>query len=185
MIRPIGTQAMETSRLVLRRFAKEDGAAVYRGYASDPQVCRYLSWNSHEEAAVSQKIVDYWVRQYDDPYCFRWAIVMKREDILIGGIDVVELDREAGEGIIGYCIGQGYWGRGITSEALHAMLVYLFTQAGFSRIRARHDSRNPASGSVLLKNGFQFVREEQVIGKEGEPVTCRWYEINQSEFGAI
>lgn len=185
MIRPIGTQAMETSRLVLRRFAREDGAAVYRGYASDPQVCRYLSWNPHEEEAVSQKIVDYWVGQYADPYCFRWAIVMKREDILIGGIDVVELDRETGEGVIGYCIGQGYWGRGITSEALHAMLVYLFTQAGFSRIRARHDSRNPASGSVLLKNGFQFVGDEQVIGKEGEVITCRWYEIKQSEFGAI
>ena len=69
MIRPIGTQAMETSRLVLRRFAKEDGAAVYRGYASDPQVCRYLSWNSHEEAAVSQKIVDYWVGQIGRASC--------------------------------------------------------------------------------------------------------------------
>ena len=37
-----GTQTIETERLILRRFRPEDADAMYRNWASDPEVTKYL-----------------------------------------------------------------------------------------------------------------------------------------------
>ena len=38
-----GTQSIETERLVLRRFSIDDAEAMYRNWASDPEVTKYLT----------------------------------------------------------------------------------------------------------------------------------------------
>ena len=43
-MRHLGTQTLHTPRLTLRPFSREDGAAMYRNWASDPEVTRFLSW---------------------------------------------------------------------------------------------------------------------------------------------
>lgn len=39
-----GTQRLETNRLVLRRYEEEDAAAMYRNWASDKEVTKFLMW---------------------------------------------------------------------------------------------------------------------------------------------
>ncbi len=41
-----GTQSIETERLVLRRFSIDDAEAMYRNWASDPEVTKYLNPHS-------------------------------------------------------------------------------------------------------------------------------------------
>ena len=42
-----GTIRLETKRLVLRPFVIEDAPAMYRNWANDPQVTRFLTWTPH------------------------------------------------------------------------------------------------------------------------------------------
>ena len=48
----IGTQVIETERLILRRFTLEDAPAVFANYASDENVTRYMAWNRHETVDI-------------------------------------------------------------------------------------------------------------------------------------
>ena len=43
-----GTQQLETHRLILRRFCAEDAEDMFRNWASDPEVTRYLTWPVHK-----------------------------------------------------------------------------------------------------------------------------------------
>ena len=185
MIQPVGTQPMETARLVLRRFALGDEKAMFENWANDEEVCRYLTWHPHGEIEKTRSLVERWVKEYQDPYCFRWGIVMKHTDTLIGSIDVVRLHPETGEGEMGYCISKAYWGKGITSEALHAVIVYLFTQAGLESISAAHHSENPASGKVMMRNGLRYVGQEPGKDKDGNPCVLQRYRILKTEFETI
>ena len=38
---------LETERLRLRALRADDVQAIYDGWASDPEVTRYLTWNPH------------------------------------------------------------------------------------------------------------------------------------------
>lgn len=46
--------------------------------------------------------------------------------------------------------------KGITSEALQAIINFLFDKVGMERIESRHDPRNPNSGAVMKKCGMQY-----------------------------
>jgi RimJ/RimL family protein N-acetyltransferase len=58
---------------------------------------------------------------------------------------------------IGYWLGEPFWGRGITSEAMSAVVPVAFGTFDIARIQAGIFSKNPASARVLEKCGF--VRE--------------------------
>ena len=57
---------------------------------------------------------------------------------------------------IGYCIGRTWWHQGITSEALQAVMDFLFDLVNVNRIESRHDPRNPNSGKVMKKCGMRY-----------------------------
>ncbi len=57
---------------------------------------------------------------------------------------------------IGYTLGSAYWGRGYATEAVGALIEYLFEQIGVTRIGAMLHPDNIASARVLERNGFVF-----------------------------
>lgn len=57
---------------------------------------------------------------------------------------------------VGYCIGQKWWNQNITSEALQAVIHFLFDKVGVNRIESRHDVANPHSGNVMKKCGMIY-----------------------------
>ena len=59
-----GTQTIVTDRLILRRAVMEDAEPMFRNWASDPEVTKYLTWPPHESVAVTQKILEGWVSEY-------------------------------------------------------------------------------------------------------------------------
>ena len=56
-----GTQRIETKRLLLRRFSVDDADAMFRNWASDPEVTKYLTWPAHSSAEVSRAVLESWV----------------------------------------------------------------------------------------------------------------------------
>ncbi len=151
-----GTGTIETERLILRRLRREDAGAMFRNWASDPEVTKFLTWPPHESAEASERLLAKWEEDYENDRFYQWGIQLKAIGEVIGSISVVGLKEEVGAAEIGYCIGRRWWHQGIMSEALAAVIQYLFREAGCSRIAARHDVRNPHSGDVMKKCGMQF-----------------------------
>jgi len=103
-----------------------------------------------------------WVQLTQENYAQRtgyaFAIELRATAELIGGIGLTVAPRfDRAEA--GYWLGQPYWGQGLASEALGALLRFGFETLGLNKIYATHIAENPASGRVMLKNGMR---------KEGE-----------------
>lgn len=152
----LGTRRIETPRLILRQFTMDDAPAMYRNWASDPEVTKYLTWPAHDSQMVSRQVLLDWTAQYQDRAFYQWAIVPKTTDEPIGSIGVVRMDEKAKLVHIGYCIGTHWWHQGITSEAMRAVMDYLFDEVGVNRVESRHDPCNPYSGAVMRKCGMRF-----------------------------
>ena len=151
-----GTQRLETDRLILRKFNLEDASAMYNNWASDEDVAKYLTWQAHQSQEVSEYVLKEWVEAYSDKSCYNWAIVLKEKGEPIGSISVVHMNEDVSMVHIGYCIGKAWWHQGITSEALKAVMDFLFDQVDVNRIESRHDPRNPNSGKVMQKCGMKY-----------------------------
>ena len=59
-----GTQLIETEHLILRRFTLEDAEAMYKKWANDDEVTKFLSWPTHPYTEVTRYVVADWVSHY-------------------------------------------------------------------------------------------------------------------------
>ena len=152
-----GTQRLETERLILRRFVSEDADAMYKNWAADKEVTKYLTWPSHSSPDVSRFVVEEWVKSYSDDKYYQWAIVFKENgEEPIGSISAVHMDEDIAMVHIGYCIGRTWWHKGLMSEAMKAVMDFFFEEVEVNRIEARHDPRNTNSGKVMKKCGMKY-----------------------------
>lgn len=152
-----GTQRIETDRLILRRYKIEDADAMYKNWASDSEVTKFLTWQPHPSVDVSRSIIEDWLKEYSDEKYYHWAIVLKDNgNEPIGGISVVHMNEDISMVHIGYCLGRAWWRRGIMSEALKAVTNFMFDTVEVNRVEARHDPRNPNSGKVMQKCGMKY-----------------------------
>ena len=101
-------------------------------------------------------ILNEWTASYEKPDFYQWAIVPKDINEPIGSISVVSTNEKTQMAEIGYCIGRSWWNQGITSEALRAVIDFMFDQVGANRIQAKHDVNNPHSGMVMKKCGMKY-----------------------------
>lgn len=151
-----GTKKIETRRLILRQFTLNDAEPMYRNWASDGEVTRYLTWTPHESVEETKSLLKEWIDDYKKPEKYEWCIELKEIGEPIGSIGVVGIREKIGAMEIGYCISEAYWNQGITSEAFEAVIAYLTKEVGARRIESRHDTRNPYSGKVMEKCGLKY-----------------------------
>lgn len=152
-----GTQRIETDRLILRRYKIEDADAMYKNWASDSEVTKFLTWQPHSSVEVSRGIIENWLKEYSDEKYYQWAIVLKDNgNEPIGDISVVHMKEDISMVHIGYCLGRAWWRRGIMSEALKAVMDFMFDTVEVNRVESRHDPMNPNSGKVMQKCGMKY-----------------------------
>lgn len=151
-----GTQTIETPRLILRKARMDDALPMFRNWASDPEVTKFLSWPTYEHVETAYPILEMWIKEYEHPNFYQWMIELKEIGEPIGSISVVSQNDRAAKAEIGYCIGRNWWHKGITTEALRAVIDFLFTEVGMNRIEARHHPGNPHSGDVMKKCGMKY-----------------------------
>lgn len=155
MLRHKGTQTIETPRLILRRARMEDAEAMFRNWANDTEVTRYLTWPPHESIEVTQSLLQSWVDRYQTDDYYQWMIVLRETNEPIGSIMASTTGR-AQSAHIGYCIGKHWWHQGIMSETLKAVMDFLFDEVGYHRVESLHDPNNPYSGAVMRKCGMKY-----------------------------
>lgn len=166
----LGTKQIETERLILRKFSLDDADAMYRNWAADDEVTKYLTWPSHSSIDVTKMVLADWVESYKNDDSYNWAIVLKEIGEPIGSIGVVEKNDETEMVHIGYCISRKYWHKGITSEALKALIDFFFNEVGVKRVESRHDPRNPNSGGVMKKCGMIYEGTRKNSDKNNQGV---------------
>ena len=178
-----GTKTIETERLVLRPFKADDAEPMYRNWASDPEVTKYLTWPAHSSVEVSEHVIADWTEQLNDPAFYQWAIELKEIKEPVGSISVVRIDEQTESFDVGYCIGRKWWHNGITPEALTAVIAFLFDQVHVRCVRACHDTNNPNSGKVMIKSGMKYdgMRRQAGVNNQGI-IDEAWYSILRSEY---
>jgi len=152
----LGTKELETKRLILRRFLLNDTENMFKNWANDDEVTKYLSWSSHSDKNVTSYILEQWISNYKNKDYYNWAIVLKEIDEPIGSISVLKHSDDIKMVHLGYCIGKNWWNKGIVSEALNSIIKFFFEEVGTNRIEARIDIDNVNSRKVLEKCRMKY-----------------------------
>ncbi len=147
------TKKIETSRLILRKFEEKDYQKMFDNWASDENVAKNAGWPKHESPDDTKELIEMWIKEYKEDNVFNWVIELK-DMFPIGSITVVRKDLNNRICEIGYNIGRKYWNNGYATEAIKAILDYLFSLDLFNTITAQCFEFNVASSRVLEKNGF-------------------------------
>ena len=155
MLRHKGTVTLETNRLILRKAVHSDAEPMFRNWANDPEVTKYLTWPPHQNVEVTTNVVASWVESYQKEDYYHWMIVLKETGEPIGSLLASCVGRVP-SAHIGYCIGKAWWHQGIMPEALGEVIRFLFDEVGFTRIESMHDPNNPNSGRVMRKCGMKY-----------------------------
>ena len=179
-----GTKTIETGRLMLRRAIADDAKPMFRNWASDPQVTKYLTWPTHCTPEITESVLSSWISCYAKEDYYQWMIVLKDIGEPIGSISVVRQNEHVEEAEIGYCLGRQWWHQGIMSEALDAVIQYLFVDVGMNRVAARHDPNNPHSGGVMRKCGMKYEGTNRACDRNNQGICdAAQYAILRSEWG--
>lgn len=146
----------ETERLTLRAITLEDCALMFRTYAGDPVVTKYMSFpcasGPQDSVPFVQGVVANFSGGLSDHKQFGWLLFRKDTGECIGsaGLGIKDLTSIGG----GYILARSAWGQGFATEAWQALVEWGKSQPNVKRIEAEHHPDNPASGSVMRKVGF-------------------------------
>lgn len=181
-----GTQTIETPRLILRRAQMADAQPMFANWASDLEVTKFLTWPAHSNPDVTKTLLQRWLDEYEKDDDYQWMIVLKELGQPIGSIGVGAHHDQIGKAEIGYCIGKTWWHKGIMTEALKAVMDFLFREVGLNRIEARHDPNNPHSGGVMKKCGMQYEGTARAADRNNQGICdAAHYAILRSEWAQL
>ncbi len=153
---------IQTEHLLLRRLSMRD-AEDFHEYARDPEVTRHLLWSTHRSMADTRRHLQFLLEQYHRSEPGSWAIVDRRSGKMIGTIGFMAYDATHLVAEVGYSLNRAWWNRGVTTEAMQAVLREAFESLGVNRVEAMHFPENPASGRVMEKCGTRH--EGRLRGK--------------------
>lgn len=173
---------IETDRLLLRRMRLDDAEAMF-DYASDPDVTRYVIWDTHRSIEDSRAFLKLTVESYAGGNEAGWGIVYKGDLRFVGTCAIVNWSRQDARAELGYVLSKRYWGRGLMTEAVGAMIRFGFGKMGLNRLEARCLAENVASARVMEKAGMTCegtLRQREHI--KGEYRDMKYYSILRGEF---
>lgn len=166
MLKHKGSIDIKTDRLLLRKFRIGDAEEIFATWTNDERVAKYTSWYAHEKIEDTRAYVEYMAGKNE--LCdYNWVIELDNK--IIGSINVCYSDDCLEVAGIGYVLGYEYWGKGYTTEAVMAVIRFLFNDVNYRKIIAGCDSENAASSTVMEKVGMkrEAVLREQIKRKDG------------------
>lgn len=145
-----------TDRLVLRTVRMEDKDAMYQ-YRSDPDTSQYLITIPRSADDVAEMIGKSSVVIDVPGTWYQFVLNEKVSNTLIGdiGVHFLETDPENTQVEIGYTLDKAFRGKGYATEALRAIIDYLFNTIKKRRIIASIDPSNSASIRLVERLGFR------------------------------
>ena len=176
----MNTPTLTTERLTLRRFTEGDMAALFR-ILRDGTVNEFLPWYPVKDMAETKQFYEErYAAKYARPRAYAYAICLKGG----GPIGYINVDTEEPYDL-GYGLLQGFWHRGIVTEAARAVIEQV-KKDGLPYITATHDRNNPRSGGVMRNVGMEYCYSyEEQWQPKGIPVVFRMYQLNFDGSGFV
>lgn len=152
--RPVASPfpVLETERLILRRIEPADRDAIFALF-SDPAV---VEFNNRSLMTTLTEAADYITRRRASLADIQWGITLKSTTMLIGACEFYGQIKPYFSTMTGFELSRAYWGQGIMTEAMRAMLDYGFTRKSFNRIQAQTTRHNQRCMATLHRLGFQY-----------------------------
>ncbi len=172
-----------TPRLTLSKLAAADAPALY-GYRSDPEVCRYQSFEPGSLTDAESFIEKLQPSAFDTAGTwFQFGIRLNDSDLLIGDIGAHFLAEEPRQVEIGFTIDPGHQGEGFGTEAVTGLLEHLLLTVGKHRVIASVDPRNGPSVALLERVGMrQEAHFRESLWFKGEWVDDMVFGILRSDW---
>ena len=166
----INGKTIETERLILRPFQKEDLEDLY-AYASVDGVGERAGWKHHESKEVSERILESFIAG-DNVF----AISLRENRKVIGtlGVEKYGMEDRLSEFFayrgrkLGFVLAKDQWGKGLMPEAVNAVISYLFGECDLDFLICGHFDYNTQSKRVQEKCGFRPYRKLNLQNAEGE-----------------
>lgn len=141
-----------TPRLRLRPPRLDDTDVVFARWTSDTEGARYQSWRPHQSVddttAWLGAVIDAWELGRGH---IAWLIELPESP---GPIGAVGLSFDGHRVSVGYRLAREHWGRGLTTEAVAALVAVVVDLPGVHRVWAYCDVDNAASARVMEKVGM-------------------------------
>ncbi|MHC4906718.1 MAG: GNAT family N-acetyltransferase [Planctomycetota bacterium] len=134
----------------LRDFVDSDIGSIAI-YANNINVSRYMA--SRMPYPYTKDDARWWVETGSKEQGLYYAIDLSGECIGVVGVRFGDLEQQY-SAEIGYWIAEDHWGRGIGTEAVTKMTVYVFSEMKTVKLSAPVYSPNKASMRVLEKCGY-------------------------------
>jgi RimJ/RimL family protein N-acetyltransferase len=165
---------IETPRLRLRHWQVDDAIGALAIYG-EPEVSRWLApaMGRIDEPEQMRAIVERWVAEQDAETgrpTGRWAIDDLDSGELIGSGQILGLPPEGEDLELGYQFAPSAWGRGLGSEAGHALAHYAFS----------HDEEEVFA--VVRPGNHRGTRTARQIGMEWVGETTKYYDLKLQVF---
>jgi len=167
---------LTTERFSLQQIVAEDQSFIYEGL-SHPDIIPFygVSYHTYEATKVQ---MDFYNELWEKDTGTWWKIVDNVDGSRLGAIGFNNYQPAHHKAEIGYWLLPQYWGKGIISEAMEAMILYLQNQKKVHRIEALVETGNKASDKVLLKAGFYYegtLRDYEM--KNGKYISLSVYSL--------
>lgn len=148
------TTIIETERLILRTWKKEDAATYYQ-INQDPKVIEFLLPTTMEQ--INDFILAKNTQQQQNGYSL-WAIELKETGEMIGfiGLNYTDWPAHFTPAVeVGWRLASQHWGKGYAPEGAKAALDYGFNKMGLKEIVSFTVPTNVRSIRVMEKIGLK------------------------------
>ena len=81
------TQTIETTRLILRKFDKNDAEEMFNNYLSSDKVTKFLTFPTYKSVNEVENYLDFVINEYEKDRTYRWCIVLKQTNQVVGAIE--------------------------------------------------------------------------------------------------
>ena len=145
------TPSLETERLRMRPLHEEDADAI-AALADNWNVVQHLGVLPYPYARQDAVEFIAMCAQRQDRHTF--AIVLNESERRLIGIMGLNASTNEDTMVLGYWLGEPYWGHGYATEAAKVTVSHAFERLSVSTLDAACRPENPASRQVLQKCGF-------------------------------
>lgn len=143
-----------TDKVTLRKVVETDVDGLFEMYSSE-NVFTHIPGDTKKNRATVHNMIGHFERDFQKRKAIFLGICLtEAPNEMVGLAEMFEYDAKVNMITIGYRLNERYWGKGIATEAVKAMVDYLFNTVEINRIQAFVMPANDKSQKVLQKNNF-------------------------------
>ncbi len=143
---------IETERLILKSLTREHIDFIFQHFGRD-ETNEYSGFDNLATVEEAYDLFDKYIAP--TPTRFRLGVALKETAELIGTLGYYNWSKKDCRAEIGCDLAKPYWGQGIMTEALRALIRFGFEGMRLNRIEATTNSRNKRAIGLIERIGFQ------------------------------